>query len=161
MVGSGQIVLPRSRCSSELHRWRGEGGVCTWRVLRVPRQYIGTQTGLLGPGGGGVDCRLQYPLVSGIPRKGSLRQTRRGEPGLTRGEPRPVQSTTLRLPPVGFYNSVAVIRRLLLDSPQATKTRRRFNQRSFPSCETWAGAVVRFSRPRSTILEFAYHTCAC
>ena len=25
--------------------------LCTWRVLRVPRQYIGTQTGLLGPGG--------------------------------------------------------------------------------------------------------------
>ncbi len=44
--------------------------LCTWRVLRVPRQYIGTQTGLLGPGGGGVDCRLQYPLVSRIPRKG-------------------------------------------------------------------------------------------
>jgi hypothetical protein len=48
-----------SNCSTsvavqfELHRWRGEGGVCTWQVLRVPRQYIGTQTGLLGPGGDG------------------------------------------------------------------------------------------------------------
>ena len=48
MVGSGQLVLPRSRCSLQLHRWRGEGGVCTWLVLRVPRQYISTQTGLLG-----------------------------------------------------------------------------------------------------------------
>ena len=39
----------------QLHRWRGEGGVCTWRVLRVPRQDVGTQTGLLvlGPGGDG------------------------------------------------------------------------------------------------------------
>ena len=51
-------------------RQTGKPQVCTWRVLRVPRQYIGTQTGLLGPGGGGVDCRLQYPLVSRIPRKG-------------------------------------------------------------------------------------------
>ncbi len=33
--------------------------LCTWGVLRVPRQYIGTETGLLGPGGDGVDCRLQ------------------------------------------------------------------------------------------------------
>ena len=43
----------------QLHRWRGEGGVCTWQVLRVPCQYIGTQTGLLGPGGDedGVDLR--------------------------------------------------------------------------------------------------------
>ena len=33
--------------------------VCTWQVLRVPCQYIGTQTGLLGPGGDedGVDLR--------------------------------------------------------------------------------------------------------
>jgi hypothetical protein len=30
--------------------------LCTGGVLRVPRQYIGTQTGLLGPGGDGVDC---------------------------------------------------------------------------------------------------------
>ena len=65
--------------------------------------------------------------------------------------PRLVQSTSLRLPPVGFYNSVAVIRRLLLGSPQATKTLQLINQSFIPSCETWAGAVVRFSRPRSTL----------
>jgi hypothetical protein len=40
---------------SPLERGRGSvhmaSTLCTWRVLRVPRQYIGTQTGLLGPGG--------------------------------------------------------------------------------------------------------------
>ena len=47
-VGPGQILLPQSRCSLELYRWRGEGGVCTWLVLRVPSQYSSTQTGLSG-----------------------------------------------------------------------------------------------------------------
>ena len=34
-------------------------------------------------------------------------------------------------------------------------------KRFFPSCETWAVAVVRLSRPRSTLLVIAFHTCAC
>ena len=50
----------------QLHRWRGEGGVCTWLVLRVPRQYISTQTGLLGQAGmaDGVDLRCPGLLIT-------------------------------------------------------------------------------------------------
>jgi hypothetical protein len=62
----GSMVLPRSRCSLQLHRWRGEGGVCTWLVLRVPRQYISTQTGLLGQAemADGVDLRCPGLLIT-------------------------------------------------------------------------------------------------
>jgi hypothetical protein len=50
----------------QLHRWRGEGGVCTWLVLRVPRQYISTQTGLLGQAemADGVDLRCPGLLIT-------------------------------------------------------------------------------------------------
>ena len=50
----------------QLHRWRGEGGVCTWLVLRVPRQYISTQTGLLGQAemADGVDLRCTGLLAT-------------------------------------------------------------------------------------------------
>ena len=50
----------------QLHRWRGEGGVCTWLVLRVPRQYISIQTGLLGQAGmaDGVDLRCPGLLIT-------------------------------------------------------------------------------------------------
>ena len=39
--------------------------LCTWQVLRVPCQYIGTQTGLLGPGGDGGWSRPYVPLTVG------------------------------------------------------------------------------------------------
>ncbi len=78
---------------------------------------------------------------------------------MTAAEPRPVH--IIWIATCRVYNSVVEIRRLLLGSPQATKTLQLINQSFIPSCETWAGAVVRFSRPRSTLSLIAYHTCAC
>ena len=68
-----------SNCSTsvavqlQLHRWRGEGGVCTWLVLRVPRQYISTQTGLLGQAemADGVDLRCPGLLITVGARAGT------------------------------------------------------------------------------------------
>jgi hypothetical protein len=57
----------------QLHRGRGEGGVCTWLVLRVPRQYISTQTGLLGQAemADGVDLRCPGLLITVGARAGT------------------------------------------------------------------------------------------
>ena len=57
----------------QLHRWRGERGVCTWRVLRVPHQYISTQTGLLGQAemADGVDLRCPGLLITVGARAGT------------------------------------------------------------------------------------------
>ena len=68
----------------QLHRWRGEGGVCTWLVLRVPRQYISTQTGLLGEAQrpyGGLNQRSSLVLQSRETR--AVAVVRLGQPAST------------------------------------------------------------------------------
>ena len=47
----GHMILPSGGVivsSSAGGWWHTAGAVCTWLVLRVPRQYISIQTGLLG-----------------------------------------------------------------------------------------------------------------
>ena len=64
-VGTGTAAADDERlCAGPYHRARQYGMapvqlVCTWLVLRVPRQYISTQTGLLGQAemADGVDLR--------------------------------------------------------------------------------------------------------
>jgi hypothetical protein len=78
---------------------------------------------------------------------------------VTRGEPRPVHITWIATCRV--YNSVVVIRRITPGLSPGYETRQTVESRFFQSRGTWAVSVVRFSRPRSTLLVIAYHTCAC
>jgi len=78
---------------------------------------------------------------------------------VTRGEPRPVHITLIATCQV--YNSVVVIRGITPGLSPGYETRQTVQSTFFQSRGTWAVAVVRFSRPRSTNLDFAYHTCAC
>ena len=82
-----------------------------------------------------------------------------GSQVLTRGEPRPFHITLIATCRV--YNSVVVIRRITPGLSPGYETRQTVESTFFQSRGTWAVAVVRLSRPRSTNLDFAYHTCAC
>jgi hypothetical protein len=105
--------------------------MCTWLVLRVPRQYTSTQTGLLDDLLG--QCAHQAEMADestlGAPdcRPTSVTTVRtRGK--LTRGEPRPVHITLIATCRVhfGFYNprsgnSGELLLGSKIISPQATR----------------------------------------
>ena len=68
---------------------------------------------------------------------------------LTRGEPRPVHITLIATCQV--YNSVVVIRGITPGLSPGYETRQTVESTFFQSRGTWAVAVVRLSRPRSTL----------
>ena len=73
---------------------------------------------------------------------------------MTRGERRPVHITLIATCRV--YNSVVVIRRITPGLSPGYENPTAVESTIIPSCETWAGAVVRFSRPRSTCAHGEY-----
>ena len=69
---------------------------------------------------------------------------------MTRGEPRPVHITLIAASGCRVYNSVVVIRGITPRLSPGYETRQTVESTFFQSRGTWAVAVVRLSRPRST-----------
>jgi hypothetical protein len=83
LMGNPGVLRRRSHWDYQL------GLLCTYPVLRVPRQYTSTQTGLLGQAemADGVDLRCSSDCRASV---GHSRSTR-----VTRGELRPVHITLI------------------------------------------------------------------